>query len=390
MFSWLKKKKQEKEGKAYKSVLNGLKDLYRTKLLPLEKSSMYGEFYSPVLNVDAFDAKPIVLLIGQYSTGKTTFIRYLLEQDFPGMRIGPEPTTDRFSAIMYGPNEQITPGNALAVDPKYQFKGLQTYGNNFLSRLEGSFLPSSVLESITLIDTPGILSGEKQRLHRAYDFEAVIGWFSEQSDMIILLFDAHKLDISDEFHRVIDIIKKHLHIVDMRGIGSVWGPGTGKHIQNTGDLLAAGEDLREICEKQNAKLLVLDPLSGGFGGNENDRTAVYDFVSSFRGWGDKAQCAMLVIGHLPKGAEARAAGFSGSTAWEASARSMWMLSKKGKGSEEHWLLANTKNNYAPLQKKKYLCRNEIGAWAEATSDKTAIKAYQAYKKKYGIEEDSDE
>jgi len=187
-----------------------------------------------------------------------------------------------------------------------------------------------------------------------------------------------------------DIIKKHLHIVDMRGIGSVWGPGTGKHIQNTGDLLAAGEDLREICEKQNAKLLVLDPLSGGFGGNENDRTAVYDFVSSFRGWGDKAQCAMLVIGHLPKGAEARAAGFSGSTAWEASARSMWMLSKKGKGSEEHWLLANTKNNYAPLQKKKYLCRNEIGAWAEATSDKTAIKAYQAYKKKYGIEEDSDE
>jgi hypothetical protein len=41
------------------------------------------------------DAKQMVMLVGQYSTGKTTFIRYLLEQDFPGIRIGPEPTTDR-------------------------------------------------------------------------------------------------------------------------------------------------------------------------------------------------------------------------------------------------------------------------------------------------------
>ena len=40
-------------------------------------------------------SRPMVMLVGQYSTGKTTFIRYLLEQDFPGIRIGPEPTTDR-------------------------------------------------------------------------------------------------------------------------------------------------------------------------------------------------------------------------------------------------------------------------------------------------------
>ena len=52
-----------------------------------------------------FDAKPMVLLVGQYSVGKTTFIRYLLEQDFPGIRIGPEPTTDRFIAIMHGEEE---------------------------------------------------------------------------------------------------------------------------------------------------------------------------------------------------------------------------------------------------------------------------------------------
>lgn len=42
-------------------------------------------------------AKPQVMLIGQYSVGKTSFIRYLLGRDFPGQRIGPEPTTDRFT-----------------------------------------------------------------------------------------------------------------------------------------------------------------------------------------------------------------------------------------------------------------------------------------------------
>ena len=177
---------------------------------------------------------------------------------------------------------------------------------------------------------------------------------------------------------------KHLHIVDMRGIGSVWGPGIGQHIQNTGDLLAAGEDLRAICEDTDAKLLVLDPLSGAFGGNENDRSAVYDFVSSFRGWGDEAQCATLAIGHLPKGAEGRNAGFSGSTAWEASVRSMWMLTKKQftEGKEQvtkhYWTLEHTKSNYAPIQPPIYLNRQSTGWWTKANDRDEAADGYDAY------------
>ncbi len=66
----------------------------------------------------------MVMLVGQYSTGKSTFIRYLLGEDFPGIRIGPEPTTDKFSVIMYGHEKGIVPGNALAVDPQMQFRPL--------------------------------------------------------------------------------------------------------------------------------------------------------------------------------------------------------------------------------------------------------------------------
>ena len=194
-------------------IFEGLKKLYRKKVLPLELASKYGHFASPPMGSSDFEAKPMVLILGQYSVGKTSFIRSLLKQDFPGQRIGPEPTTDRFTAIMHTPEGQDSgrhvPGHALVMQTDKPFRALASFGNNFLSKFEGAEVSAAILKNITIIDTPGVLAGEKQRLGRDYDFSEIVRWFADRADMIIIMFDAHKLDISDELKDVLDTLKPH-------------------------------------------------------------------------------------------------------------------------------------------------------------------------------------
>ena len=191
------------------SITDGLKRIYFSKIRGLEDTYKFGSFFSPLLQEGDFEAKPSVLLLGQYSTGKSTFIKYLLGRDYPGIHIGPEPTTDRFVVVHHGPTDRTTPGNTVVVQTNKPFTGLSQFGNGFLSKFQGAECDNRLLEEITLVDTPGVLSGEKQRIQRGYDFKQVCGWFASRCDLILLLFDPNKLDISDEFRSVMSTLKSH-------------------------------------------------------------------------------------------------------------------------------------------------------------------------------------
>ena len=78
---------------------------YASHLLPLEEESLFSSLGDPPYSLQDILAKPMVLMVGQaqaslcncsalqvgqYSTGKTSFIRALLGRDYPGMHIAGE------------------------------------------------------------------------------------------------------------------------------------------------------------------------------------------------------------------------------------------------------------------------------------------------------------
>ncbi|KAI8808606.1 past-1 [Cladochytrium replicatum] len=109
----------------YSSIIEALQSVYKQKIKPLEQQYHFDTFHSTCLTDADVGANPRVLLLGQYGVGKSTFVKYVLRRDNPGINIG------------------------------------------FAVRV-------SVLEDFTLIVTPGFLSGKKQRVGRAYEFTDVI------------------------------------------------------------------------------------------------------------------------------------------------------------------------------------------------------------------------
>ena len=192
-----------------------------------------------------------------------------------------------------------------------------------------------------------------------------------------------------------DVIASKLHYVDMKRGGNVWGIREGGNRFDPNDFQQAGRQILEICEQKNAKLLVLDPLSGAFGGDENDRADVYRFVSTLRAWAQSQECAVLMVAHIPADESKK---WSGSTAWLGSVRSAWHLGEEsestgaGKNAETHswWQLEQLKVNYSRPQKPKYLTKVDNGVWCEVedrTIAQLKYKQYQEAMERYNPESD---
>ncbi|CAK9065079.1 unnamed protein product [Durusdinium trenchii] len=190
-----------------RTVVQNLKTLYMDLLRPIELESSFGHFNDAVLTVSELEARPQVLLIGQYSTGKTSLIKWVTGINSAFFDIRPQPSTDKFMAVVHGDEEKVINGDAATCLPKLPYSGLSRFGSSFLSKFQVLVEDADILKQITFMDTPGVLSGDKQRISRGYDFMKVCRWLASRSDLILLLFDAHKLDISDEFKEVIESIK---------------------------------------------------------------------------------------------------------------------------------------------------------------------------------------
>lgn len=150
--------------------------------------------------------RPLVLVLGNYSSGKSTLINEFLDADIQGT--GQAPTDDSFTIITYdseqdnGSRIRVTEerdGKFLLNDPEYPFESLKKHGQRFISHFKLKKVNSPFLRTLSVIDTPGMLDSITER-DRGYSYQDVIGDLAQIADLVLVLFDPHKAGTVREAH----------------------------------------------------------------------------------------------------------------------------------------------------------------------------------------------
>jgi hypothetical protein len=110
--------------------------------------------------------------------------------------------------------------------------------------------------------------------------------------------------------------------------------------------------LAETVTRHGADVVVLDNASDVFADNENDRACVRGFMRVLNLIAQRTGAAILLLAHVDKASVRGAAGqesastYSGSTAWNNSARSRWAMVRV---NNREVALRHEKSNLGPLQ-----------------------------------------
>jgi len=170
----------------------------------------------------AFPFTPMVLLIGNHSAGKSTFINRLLGASVQDT--GVAPTDDGFTVLerhetFTQPEDGPT---LLGCRENRPFKDLQRFGQAFWGHLQRKRMKlgkdSKMPFNLQIVDTPGMIdlptkvSGTEAGYGgRGYNFLEVVRWFGKHADLILLLFDPDKPGTTGE---ALDVLTKSLNGLD--------------------------------------------------------------------------------------------------------------------------------------------------------------------------------
>jgi RecA-family ATPase len=111
--------------------------------------------------------------------------------------------------------------------------------------------------------------------------------------------------------------------------------------------------LRDAACDIHPKLIVLDNSADIFGGNENDRAQVRQFIGILRGLAIAANAGVLLTSHPSLTGITSGSGISGSTAWHASVRSRLYMKRAVTEKDEEpdpnlRIIEVMKSNYGPV------------------------------------------
>ncbi len=146
--------------------------------------------------------KPIVLIIGNYSSGKSTLINEIIGEDI--QRTGQAPTDDAFTVITSeGSNKpKEVPGATLINDDNLPFAKFKKFGEKLSYHFCLRNIDSPDFRNMAIIDSPGMLDATTEK-DRGYDYMEVLGDFAKMADLIVLMFDPHKAGTIKETYSAI-------------------------------------------------------------------------------------------------------------------------------------------------------------------------------------------
>lgn len=158
---------------------------------------------------------PFVLLLGNHSSGKSSFINHVLGRTV--QQTGVAPTDDCFTVIAPGTADADRDGPSFVGDPDFGFSPLRVFGPGLLNHVQLKVRSGLAVDGLMLVDSPGMIDspqtatraadaqrGEEGLLasplsllrapptDRGYDFLGVVRWLAERADVVLLFFDPDK------------------------------------------------------------------------------------------------------------------------------------------------------------------------------------------------------
>jgi RecA-family ATPase len=157
-------------------------------------------------------------------------------------------------------------------------------------------------------------------------------------------------DIAAHFGAALAELNGEVHILSLAGKDAVLGYADRNGLVQPTSLF---HKLTEAACDIRPKLIALDTSADVFGGNENDRAQVRQFVGLMRGMAIAANAAVIVAAHPSLTGINSGSGLSGNTAWHNSvrARAYMKAAKAEDGTEPDKalrLIEFMKSNYGPV------------------------------------------